>query len=41
MPFSRESSELFDRPSINLGRIVGGDAPNKVPDACVMDVDSR
>ena len=23
MPFSRESSELFDRPSINLGRIVG------------------
>ena len=26
MPFARESSELFDRPSINLGRIVGGDA---------------
>ena len=41
MPFSRESSELFDRPSINLGRIVGGDAPNKVPDDCVMDVDIR
>jgi succinyl-diaminopimelate desuccinylase len=41
LPFSRESSELFDRPSINLGRIVGGDAPNKVPDACVMDVDIR
>ena len=41
MPFSRESSEMFDRPSINLGRIVGGDAPNKVPDACVMDVDIR
>jgi succinyl-diaminopimelate desuccinylase len=41
MPFSRESSELFDRPSINLGRIVGGDAPNKVPDACVMDIDIR
>jgi succinyl-diaminopimelate desuccinylase len=41
MPFSRESSELFDRPSINLGRIVGGDAPNKVPDACSMDVDIR
>jgi succinyl-diaminopimelate desuccinylase len=41
MPFSRESSELFDRPSINLGRIVGGDAPNKVPDSCVMDVDIR
>jgi len=41
MPFSRESSELFDRPSINLGRIVGGDAPNKVPDACTMDIDIR
>jgi succinyl-diaminopimelate desuccinylase len=41
MPFSRESSELFDRPSINLGRIAGGDAVNKVPDECVMDVDIR
>ena len=41
MPFSRESSELFDRPSINLGRITGGDALNKVPDACAMDVDIR
>ena len=41
MPFSRESSELFDRPSINLGRIVGGDAPNKVPDECAMDIDIR
>jgi succinyl-diaminopimelate desuccinylase len=41
LPFSRESSELFDRPSINLGRIAGGDAVNKVPDECVMDVDIR
>ncbi|MGH2948262.1 MAG: M20 family metallopeptidase [Solirubrobacteraceae bacterium] len=41
LPFSLESSELFDRASINLGRIVGGDAPNKVPDQCVMDVDIR
>lgn len=41
LPFSRESSELFDRPSINLGRILGGDAFNKVPDFCVMDVDVR
>ena len=41
LPFSRESSELFDRPSINLGRIMGGDALNKVPDECVMDVDIR
>jgi succinyl-diaminopimelate desuccinylase len=41
LPFTRESSELFDRPSINLSRIHGGDAFNKVPDACVMDVDIR
>src|SRR5436190_1989557 len=41
MPFTRESSELFDRPSINLGRIMGGDAPNKVPEECVIDVDIR
>jgi succinyl-diaminopimelate desuccinylase len=41
LPFARESSELFDRPSINLGRIWGGDALNKVPDRCVIDVDIR
>ena len=41
LPFSRQSSELFDRPSINLGRILGGDALNKVPDTCAIDVDIR
>ncbi len=41
LPFSRESSEMFDRPSINLGRIAGGDALNKVPDRCEMAVDLR
>ncbi len=41
LPFSRESSDLFDRPSINLGRILGGDALNKVPDTCVLDIDVR
>lgn len=41
LPFARESSELFDRPSINLGRILGGDALNKVPDTCAIDVDIR
>ena len=41
LPFARQSSELFDRPSINLGRIWGGDALNKVPDKCVIDVDIR
>jgi succinyl-diaminopimelate desuccinylase len=41
LPFSRESSEMFDRPSINLGRIEGGDALNKVPDRCEMAIDVR
>ncbi|MFL5885986.1 MAG: M20 family metallopeptidase, partial [Thermoleophilaceae bacterium] len=41
LPFARDSSELFDRPSISLGRIMGGDAMNKVPDRCVIDVDVR
>ncbi|HEV3056428.1 MAG TPA: M20/M25/M40 family metallo-hydrolase, partial [Solirubrobacteraceae bacterium] len=41
LPFSRESSQMFERPSINLGRIEGGDALNKVPDRCTMAVDVR
>ena len=41
LPFMRESSELFDRPSVNLGRILGGDRLNKVPDSCVIDVEVR
>jgi len=41
LPFSRVSSDLFDRPSINLARIAGGDAFNKVPDLCSIDVDIR
>jgi succinyl-diaminopimelate desuccinylase len=41
LPFARESSEMFDRASINLGRVHGGDVPNKVPDHCVIDVDIR
>jgi succinyl-diaminopimelate desuccinylase len=41
LPFARESSDLFDRPSINLGRVLGGDALNTVPDTCVIDVDIR
>src|SRR3954469_19057016 len=31
LPFARESSDLFDRPSINLGRILGGDALTRCP----------
>ena len=41
MAWAQESSELFPRPSVNLGRIVGGDAMNKVPDRCVIDLDIR
>jgi succinyl-diaminopimelate desuccinylase len=41
LPFARESSEMFDRPSINLGRIEGGRALNMVPDLCTMSVDVR
>jgi succinyl-diaminopimelate desuccinylase len=41
LPFSRQSSDLFDRPSINIARIQGGDAFNKVPDSCWIDVDIR
>ena len=41
LPFTRESSDLFDRPSVSLGRIMGGDAVNRVPDACAIDLDVR
>jgi succinyl-diaminopimelate desuccinylase len=41
MDWAQQSSELFPRPSINLGRIIGGDALNKVPDRCVTDLDIR
>jgi succinyl-diaminopimelate desuccinylase len=41
LPFASERSELFHRPSINLGRIAGGDVVNRVPDSCRMDVDIR
>ena len=41
LPFARESTEMFDRPSINLGRIEGGDAVNMVPELCTMAVDIR
>jgi succinyl-diaminopimelate desuccinylase len=41
LPFTRLSSEMFNSPSINLGRIVGGDALNMVPERCTMAVDVR
>jgi succinyl-diaminopimelate desuccinylase len=41
MGWAQEASELFPRASVNLGRIMGGDALNKVPDRCVIDLDIR
>lgn len=41
LPFAQESSRFYERPSINLGRITGGDRINQVPERCVMDVDIR
>jgi succinyl-diaminopimelate desuccinylase len=41
LPFAAESSDMFDRPSINLGRLNAGDAVNKVPDEAIMAVDIR
>ncbi len=39
LPFASGRSELYDRPSINIGRIQGGDVVNKVPDQCRMAVE--
>ena len=41
MGWAQEASELFPRASVNLGRIMGGDALNKVPDRCAIDLDIR
>lgn len=41
LPFSRQSSDLYDRPSINLSRIAGGEAFNMVPDRCEITIDIR
>jgi succinyl-diaminopimelate desuccinylase len=41
LPFAAESTDMFDRPSINLGRLHAGDVVNKVPDAAIMSVDIR
>jgi succinyl-diaminopimelate desuccinylase len=41
LPFAQMSTPMFAQPSVNLGRISGGDAVNKVPDHCVLDIDIR
>jgi succinyl-diaminopimelate desuccinylase len=41
LPFAKQRSELFPRPSINLARIIGGDVINRVPDRASYDLDIR
>ena len=41
LPFSKERSDLFPYPSINLSRIIGGDVINRVPDRATYDLDIR
>jgi len=41
LPFMSASSEMFPSPSVNLGRIEGGESLNSVPDMCRMWLDIR
>jgi succinyl-diaminopimelate desuccinylase len=41
LPFTQDSSEFYQSPSINLAIISGGEVFNKVPDRCVMSLDIR
>lgn len=41
LPFTKESSEFYQSPSINLAIISGGEVFNKVPDRCLMSLDIR
>src|SRR5256885_15688847 len=41
LPFASGSSEMYEHPSINIGRIRGGDVVNIVPERCRMEVDIR
>lgn len=41
LPFMAESTPMFPGPSVNLGRIRGGEALNSVPDFCDVFVDIR
>ena len=41
LPFASGRSPLYEHPSINIGRIRGGEVVNIVPDHCRLDVDIR
>jgi len=41
LPFSKESTDIYEGPSINLAKIHGGEVYNKVPDECTISFDIR
>ena len=41
LPFTKESSDFYRSPSVNLAIIAGGEVFNKVPDRCLMSLDIR
>ncbi|MBI4744779.1 MAG: M20/M25/M40 family metallo-hydrolase [Actinobacteria bacterium] len=41
LDFTKESTLNFKEPSINLGKITGGDVINKVADRCLLEIDIR
>ena len=41
LPFTKENSDFYPSPSVNLAIIAGGEVFNKVPDRCLMSLDIR
>jgi succinyl-diaminopimelate desuccinylase len=41
LPFTNAKNDYFDGPSINLGKLYGGDVINRVPDQASMEIDIR
>ncbi|GAB3804508.1 M20 family metallopeptidase [Virgibacillus kimchii] len=41
LPFAEESSDMFEKPSINLAKLKAGTVYNKVPEKCEMSLDIR
>ena len=41
LPFAKESSSMFEKPSINLAKLKAGTVYNKVPESCKMSLDIR
>ncbi|MDC7223012.1 MAG: M20/M25/M40 family metallo-hydrolase [Spirochaetales bacterium] len=41
LPILNESSPYYEKSSVNLGKIEGGDILNRVPDSCLMGLDIR